>query len=107
MSHIMPSDLSFQPSPDPEHLLAVAHRVFSKKDLAAKLDIDRKTLTRWEKQPERLPVARQLALKEILRTAPRLETTESDFTFIDLFAGIGGIHAGFKTVNGRCVFTSE
>ncbi len=30
-----------------------------------------------------------------------------DFTFIDLFAGIGGMRLGFEAVGGRCVFTSE
>lgn len=29
------------------------------------------------------------------------------FTFIDLFAGIGGLRRGFEVHNGRCVFTSE
>lgn len=31
----------------------------------------------------------------------------SEFTFIDLFAGIGGIRLGFERAGGRCVFTSE
>lgn len=30
-----------------------------------------------------------------------------EFTFIDLFAGIGGIRLGFESVGGRCVFSSE
>ena len=30
-----------------------------------------------------------------------------DFTFIDLFAGIGGMRIGFESVGGRCVLTSE
>ena len=29
------------------------------------------------------------------------------FTFIDLFAGIGGIRLGFESVGGSCVFSSE
>lgn len=30
-----------------------------------------------------------------------------NFTFIDLFAGIGGIRLGFESVGGKCVFSSE
>jgi DNA (cytosine-5)-methyltransferase 1 len=32
---------------------------------------------------------------------------KADFTFIDLFAGIGGIRRGFESAGGECVFTSE
>ena len=31
----------------------------------------------------------------------------SDFTFIDLFAGIGGIRLPFQEKGGKCVFSSE
>lgn len=31
----------------------------------------------------------------------------SPFTFVDLFAGIGGIRMGFEKAGGECVFTSE
>lgn len=29
------------------------------------------------------------------------------FTFIDLFAGIGGLRRGFEAINGECIFTCE
>lgn len=106
MSHSMPSEELFASAPDPVALLAEAHQVFGKKELAQRLDIDRKTLLRWEKAPARLPVARQLALREILRGVPRQDEV-ADFTFIDLFAGIGGIRSGFRAAHGRCIFTSE
>ena len=31
----------------------------------------------------------------------------SSFSFIDLFAGIGGIRLGFESAGGHCVFSSE
>jgi len=31
----------------------------------------------------------------------------ANFTFIDLFAGIGGIRLGFESIGGSCIFTSE
>ncbi len=106
MSHSMPSGYLFEAQPDPVALLTEATQIFGRKNLATRLDVDRKTLSRWEKIPDKLPIARQLALKEILRTIPR-QAEQTDFTFIDLFAGIGGIRAGFKAAHGRCVFTSE
>lgn len=32
---------------------------------------------------------------------------QSAFTFVDLFAGIGGLRLGFESIGGKCVFTSE
>ncbi|MBX9708393.1 MAG: DNA (cytosine-5-)-methyltransferase [Caulobacteraceae bacterium] len=33
--------------------------------------------------------------------------TQRAFTFVDLFAGIGGLRRGFESIGGHCVFTSE
>ena len=46
----------------------------------------------------------------IMRTGPfeyRLSPLWRAFTFIDLFAGIGGMRLAFEAVRGKCVFTSE
>jgi len=36
-----------------------------------------------------------------------VDTGKSTFTFVDLFAGIGGLRKGFEAVGGNCIFTSE
>lgn len=47
-------------------------------------------------------------LKEIHANAPfAANNSQSQFRFIDLFAGIGGIRLPFQELGGRCVFTSE
>ena len=33
--------------------------------------------------------------------------TKNKFTFIDLFAGIGGIRLGFEHIGRKCIFSSE
>jgi len=45
--------------------------------------------------------------KEIVWDVPFPPTTDPKFTFIDLFAGIGGMRLAFQKLDGQCVFSSE
>lgn len=75
-----------------------------------------RTVRGWE-TGEHKPSAKKLEdishlednLKEIRRNAPFYDKGKkaSKFTFIDLFAGIGGIRLPFQRLGGKCVFTSE
>jgi len=68
---------------------------------------NREMINRWLKgksQPK-LSYAEYEHLKLLLPLPP--ESNDYDFTFIDLFAGIGGIRKGFEAVGGKCLFTSE
>ena len=91
-------------------MLVQARRSFTQKELGDLLGVGVKTIGRWEAGRVVPPYMVALALKELMRSwgqATYPETLSRDFTFIDLFAGIGGIRLGFQRQGGRCVFTSE
>jgi len=89
-------------------LLQEARQRFTQRDLASKLSVAPKTIARWEKGETPCPYILEPALREILKTPVAVsERQGQSFTFIDLFAGIGGIRLGFESAGGGCVFTSE
>lgn len=49
----------------------------------------------------------QPGLFDEIRRRPQPIPESIPFTFIDLFAGIGGLRIGFQRAGGKCVFTSE
>lgn len=76
-------------------------------DAATLLGVTPKTVYRWE-AGETVPRAGFLQLlSDMIDRRRKTPVMEADFTFIDLFAGIGGMRRGFEAAGGRCVFTSE
>lgn len=95
-------------------LLTKALEIYDQKFVAEHLNQvspaswSRETINRWVggKCNPKLSHAEYIHLQELFPKAPATSHAH-DFTFIDLFAGIGGIRRGFEAAGGRCVLTSE
>lgn len=106
MSPSMPSEPSSYLFTDPLALLAQVRQHMTQRQISERLQVATKTIGRWERRETDCPAYVQAALREMLPKRSGNDTPAS-FTFIDLFAGIGGMRKGFESVNGRCIFTSE
>ncbi len=80
---------------------------YSHSYVADKLNVTTKTVRNWEVKEDGPPIYQSHPLQALLFGNEDNIPEDSDFTFIDLFAGIGGIRMGFEKNGGHCVFTSE
>lgn len=85
--------------------LAAARKHHTQASLARHLQVDIRTIRRWEARQSTPPPYLVPALQQLLPL--QMPLAEGTFDFVDLFAGIGGMRIGFEAIGGRCVFSSE
>lgn len=108
MSAFIPAGVQNMNDIHPLHLLREARAIYSQSDLADILGVDVRTIRRWEvRENEPPPYLSDAIRQRILPLISAQTNKDYPFTFIDLFAGIGGIRMGFEKFGGHCVFTSE
>lgn len=85
-------------------------------DVAAIAGLSERQVRRYEDASEQGCNPPKLLLQAMQTAADRkgpvqlkvvTTSAEPDFTFIDLFAGIGGLRIPFQEIGGKCIFTSE
>lgn len=91
---------------DVHQFMSEIYSKYKNNELAKKLNVSPKTISRWKSGETEPPQYIIPALQHMLRMSESY-SHNGEFKFIDLFAGIGGIRLGFEINGGECVFTSE
>jgi DNA (cytosine-5)-methyltransferase 1 len=90
----------------PQDAIEYAIRFKKPAEIAALFDVTTRTVFNWKNGIGKPSKAHLALLRQSLEGGtPSYQS--GGFTFIDLFAGIGGIRRGFESWGGRCVWTSE
>ena len=91
-------------------LLEQVARFYSIADIATEFQVNQSTIHRWLNgtvEPKSFIADRLFNMLTRKISAKDNDEKDGDFTFVDLFAGIGGIRKGFEQAGGKCLYTSE
>lgn len=91
----------------PLELLRIARQRYTQKQLAEILEVNVRTVRRWEVRETDPPAGLTEVIRHRILSLVEDSGENDKLRFIDLFAGIGGIRMGFEAHGGKCVFTSE
>jgi len=98
-------------TPEGSEIKAVVHQwvhatAYDNDIFASSKGADKNEVLTWLKKAKYYRSVKQF--KKELRDCINLNPAEKpEFSFIDLFAGIGGMRQGFESAGGSCVFSSE
>lgn len=84
-----------------------ARRFATQSEIAEHMGCSARQVRRWEIGQSKPPAYAVEHLRQLPLFSNPNAGEDSAFSFIDLFAGIGGVRLGFEQEGGRCVFTSE
>lgn len=91
-------------------LLSQVTKFYTIADIASEFQVNQSTIHRWLNgtvEPKNFIADRLFSMLTRKISAKENDEKSGDFTFIDLFAGIGGIRKGFEQAGGKCLYTSE
>jgi len=92
---------------NPKAVIKKVRKLYTQREIAESLGINTRTVRRWEIGESSPPPYALPLLAKLLDLEGNGQSCSCDFTFIDLFAGIGGTRMGFEAYGGKCVFSSE
>jgi len=92
-----------------ENRLERLARLHGNRELALRIGTNTRSVERWIRGDTRAPAYLDAALTQIFGTPSHVPTKPDSKTptFVDLFAGIGGIRLGMESAGAECIFTSE